>query len=360
MIYFIIPILLLLFGILLEYPDRRNMHNVMYGVALVILVLLAGLRGDIEPDYINYVDIFEKSGRGIRTNVEPGFYYFNALLQKLGLGFQWVIFLSAFFSLTTKLHFFRQYSANYFITIVLYYCSVYFLFDFIAIRQAIAMSIFMMTIPVILERRMLLYFLLIGIAALFHISALVLLPLYFFVDRIYPKVALYSVLALCTTINLLVIKTGFLDYLLTLVSIPGFATAKLKIYSLDNEFAALSLKQLALGFLFVFYADSLRSKNMTNALLNIYIFGLLTATLLNGIPQFAYRIKSYFLWADVLLLVELIQIIAGGRRQVKYALYIAIVLFYCFTLDSFLNTVAERSSYKDLIYPYQPFFGNPF
>ncbi|MGJ1271453.1 MULTISPECIES: EpsG family protein [Sphingobacterium] len=355
MIYFLIPICLLLFGIRYEYPDKKHLHSVMFSISLIILILFAGLRGDIEPDYISYKDIYDKAGQSINANVEIGYYLFNVVMHSLGLGFQWVIFFCAIFSLVPKFYFFKNHSSNYFIVLAFYYCSVFFLFDFIAIRQAIAIGIFMVSIPFIIERKISIYLFLIMIASLFHLSALVLVPLYFIMHRSFSKLLMFCLLVVCSIINILKVKIGLLDYLLSFVSLPGFAAAKMDIYSLDDEFAALSIKQLVLGFLFVFYADKFKSNSILKALLNAYILGVLIATFLNDIPQFAYRIKSYFLWADVILLVEIVRIWSKSNKRKTIPLYILFVAFYCYTLYGFLDSISQRGIFKDFIYPYVPF-----
>ena len=99
MIYFFILFLLFIFSIRIVYPDSGNVFKIVTIVSAFILILLAGLRGDIEPDYYNYKNIFTNSiiESSIILDVEVGYYYFNKLINFLGLQFQWRIHIRHFY-----------------------------------------------------------------------------------------------------------------------------------------------------------------------------------------------------------------------------------------------------------------------
>ncbi|WP_010589524.1 EpsG family protein [Acinetobacter parvus] len=97
MIYFLIPIIMLFFSILLEKCSDINLKIISYICLVSFLVMLAGLRGNVEPDYSSYLDIFTNARMGGEREIEPGFFYFNKILNNFGMSFQWVIFLIATF-----------------------------------------------------------------------------------------------------------------------------------------------------------------------------------------------------------------------------------------------------------------------
>lgn len=73
---------MLFYSIVLERFRDINLKIIFYICLLFILVSFSGLRGNIEPDYLNYLDIFKNAGMGINVDVEPVFYYFNKVLKK--------------------------------------------------------------------------------------------------------------------------------------------------------------------------------------------------------------------------------------------------------------------------------------
>lgn len=355
MIYFVIIIILFFFTICKEFPECRSINYVLFIISTFILVLFAGFRGNIEPDYLNYADIYKESIVTSRNNtdIELGYFYFNKVLNYLGFGFQWVVFLMAAITIGIKAYFFKKYSPNYIFSLLLFYCSVYFLYDFIVIRQAFALSLFFVALPYLLERQFIKYFVIILCASTIHISALVLLPFYFFLNKNFNVIILYSVIIICVYMNLTEIKVPLLSYLSNVFPIPDASLSKMYTYSLEEEYASISNKQILFALLFVFFKNKLPTNKMTNLLVNLYVFGILLATLLNEIPQFAFRTKAYFLWTDVILMVLIIQHIAKKYKLLKLLLYLIVAIIYSFTMSNFLESVAKRGNY---IFPYKTFF----
>ncbi len=353
MIYFLIPILMLFYSIVLERFRDINLKIIFYICLLFILVSFSGLRGNIEPDYLNYLDIFKNAGMGINVDVEPVFYYFNKVLNYFGMSFQWVVFLLALFSITLKLNFFFKNSPNFAFSILIYYCSMFFLYDFIAIRQALSMAIFMISIPFIIDRKFFHYVALIAIASMIHLSALVLIPLYFFIHYSYKKVLFYLVLLLSTSVSLLKIDIPLISLLLNYFSLPDYASNKLDVYAQEDVFAALSVRQLLLGFVFVFFSSKNDNK-IIQVLFNIYILGIVIGTLLNEVPQVSFRLKAYFLWTESVLVVFYICKIFKNYYFLKNLAYFVLAALYFYSLYGYLDVLSQRHS--GYIYPYKFFF----
>lgn len=353
MIYFLIPALMLFYSIVLERFRDINLKIIFYICLLFILVSFSGLRGNIEPDYLNYLDIFKNAGYGINVGIEPVFYYFNKVLNYFGMSFQWVIFLIALFSITLKLNFFFKNSSNFAFSILIYYCSMFFLYDFIAIRQALSMAIFMISIPFIIDRKFFHYVALIAIASMIHLSALVLIPLYFFIHYSYNKVLFYLVLLLTTSVSVLKVDIQLVSLLLNYFALPDFASNKLDVYTQEDVFAALSVRQLLLGFVFVFFLSKNDNK-IIQVLLNIYILGIVVGTLFNEVPQMSFRLKAYFLWTESVLVVFYICKIFKNYYLLRIFAYFVLAALYFYSLYGYLDVLSQR--HNGYIYPYKFFF----
>lgn len=352
MSYFIIIGMILLFSIVFEKFRNINLNVIFYISLVFSLVFFTGLRGNIEPDYENYLDIFNNSKLGINLGVEPGFYYLNSFISNWGLDFQWVIFLMALFTVIIKINFFIKNSKNYLFSFLIYYCSMFFLYDFIAIRQALAMAIFMISVPYIVERKFLPYLICIIFASTFHLSALVLLPIYFFIHLSFNKFIFYIILLLSTLTSVFKYDIHLTSLLLDYISLPGFANNKIEIYAIEDIYAALSFRQLILGFLFVY----LFSKKMDKSILvfiNLYIFGIMIATLLNEIPQLSYRLKAYFFWTEAILVVYFVDKLLKNYVWIKIVAYLILGALYSLSLYSYFLVLSQR--HESYIYPYKLF-----
>lgn len=319
-------------------------------------MLLVALRGDIDPDYSNYKEIFDYSKLFLQqggTEVEIGYLFLNSLVKTIGLGFQVIIFIMALLSVVPKAVFFYRYSPNYLFTLLIYFSSIYFLFDFIAIRQAVTLSIFMWSLVYIVNRRFIPFALCILFGSFIHVSILLLIPGYFIFHRKIPVKVLLAIVAICGIVNVLQIRVGLLDFLLERFVLPDGAAGKVAIYGLEQEFAFVSIKQIILAILFIYLNHKKGESNQfVNMLTNIFVAGIFTSTILNGIPQLSYRVKWYFFWPEAILILNFVNYLSFKKLSVKFLLFALLTLFYANTLNDLLKEISSRGDY---IYPYKTF-----
>lgn len=354
-------ILLLIFLFAVSFFTKarlpKDLNFILFVVINLLLIVFVGLRGNIDPDYSNYLDVFKTSG-GIyhaSNGIEVGYYLLNHYLLLWKMPFQTVILIMAIFSIYFKIDFFYRFSPNYGLSIFVYFCSILFLFDFIAIRQAVTLSIFMVSLPYIYERRFWPYCILLLLASLIHITAILLIPFYFILNRKFNKKTLYAIIIICAIINLLKFTVPLVEVLLKFIYIPGVSADKLNVYLQETDYAPISIKQLILCFLFVFLNFHKEEKSeMFNILINMFVFGVLIGTVFNELPQFAYRMKWYFFWTESILVVNLIDYIARNNLKLTYFLYTVVLLLYGYTMINFLSQQADRD--KTYFFPYKFFF----
>lgn len=357
MIYWIIFFFLFIVVIFNESELPFALRYLFLAVFTLMLTLLAGLRGNIEPDYANYREIFEygdvylKKGGG---DVEYGYLVLNSFFRNIGLGFQAIIFFMAILSVVPKAYFFYRYSPNYLFSLLIYFATIYFIFDFIAIRQAVTLAIFMWSLVFVFKKRFFPFLICIALGSLIHLSIILLLPGYFIFNRKFSNNLLYLLVGICTIINVLQIKIGLMGLILEKFVLPDSASGKVEIYALDQTFSFVSLKQIGLALVFVFLNSKKRDQiPLMNMLTNIFVTGIIMATILNGIPQLSYRIKWYFLWPEAILMIYFIEYLSFKKLSLKVLMYSLLAILYATTMSGLLNDVASRGSF---IYPYRTFF----
>lgn len=178
MIYigYLLILLLLLLG---ERFSSRN--SWVYRIIIPILyVLLIGLRGpSIGVDTPTYYEHYYVFGQWGADFIEPGFDWLNRYLYAQGYGAE--VFFTAIAAITVFFIFLtlnRLDKREYTISAL---CLYFFTFTFLVngMRQGVACAVFLYAYKFIEDRKPIYYLLLIGFAALFHFSALLLLPLYF-------------------------------------------------------------------------------------------------------------------------------------------------------------------------------------
>ena len=176
-------------SIYLAYLSRYK--NLDWGLKLsfVLIFLFLSFRFDFGNDYQEYLNRFEQyksedlSFELFKDDLfEPGWIFLNWLFKDLGF-FSMNIFL-AFFSSLIYYHFIVKYvPSNYYWLAVFFYVfnTNFLLIQSSAMRQAVAIMLFVFSINYLNEKRLLKYIFCIAIASLFHYSALLLFAIYLLV-----------------------------------------------------------------------------------------------------------------------------------------------------------------------------------
>lgn len=170
--------LILLFVVLLAFLGQRT--KIAYPASMAILCFFSAIRYMFGSDYSSYMRLYNK----LHTpSMHPEYdEYFYTLLNILSPSYFFLIALtSCFFIFTvyvlvTKCVDERYYPLSLFIFVVNPYI---YLMNLSAIRQCIAMCLFILAILYCDRKKPWLYALFIGVAFLFHKSAIMLLPFFF-------------------------------------------------------------------------------------------------------------------------------------------------------------------------------------
>jgi hypothetical protein len=216
-------------------------------VSAIIIILFIGFRGFLYTDWQGYYNIYKKSPSlfdglfKMRQFVkelseklpfmEKGFLVYLILCKTISQNYFFLQAFSFIIDFFILFEFFKKYIPQYVILGFLFF----FLFSGISIefnllRNAKAIMIFLLSIKYIYGKNILRYFLLIILSSLFHISALLYLPLYFVINRKFHKVPIFIIFIIGNIIYLFQIRWckfmllsvssllsgGRLDYLLEL------------------------------------------------------------------------------------------------------------------------------------------------
>jgi hypothetical protein len=165
------------------YSNKKDFSQwkIEWKITFVILTLMIGLRHQVGGDWNQYLEMLDSYSDNPSSTYEfgfqdPAFVFFNWLAAKTGLGIYLVNLLSAIF-FSWGLIVFCQTQPRQWLAMVV---AVPYLITVVAMgytRQGVAIGIAMLGM-IALERGSILRFtLFIGLAALFHKSAIILLPM---------------------------------------------------------------------------------------------------------------------------------------------------------------------------------------
>lgn len=181
---------LILLLVVLTMVFLSGRYKEMKPLVFIILALFAGLRYNVGIDYISYVTQFSYLVDGYKDVVrEPFFYYIVVALDKIGGTHQFIFLVFAGITQYFMYKAIKENSINFSLSVLLYFSVVsFYLFTFNVVRQWVALPIFLYSIKFLKEKDPKRFFTYNVIAGLcFHVSLILLLPLYFVIDREFSK-----------------------------------------------------------------------------------------------------------------------------------------------------------------------------
>lgn len=265
------------------HSKSKDVYIAGFAKILVFLLLFipAALRYGIGTDYFSYVRNFNLISHGVVTRLEPGFVAINHLSDFLNLGAQGVFAITAFFTYLFLL--IAVPKKSFFIIIPVYFCMFY-AFSYNVIRNALAISIAYCAYHAFSNRKIILSFILVSIASLFHISALLFFPM--FLIMLIVKMDKLAAIITFTFFSFGIYLFGFsiIDWILNIVvSKTTFARYIGSIFiqrtSSSFFFAAI---QLFVSVTVLFFMPNDKNKNISNIFIFllianlVYIFGSLS------------------------------------------------------------------------------------
>lgn len=114
-------------------------------------------------------------------NMEIGYNILQAIFIQLGLGFRAVLVFQALVCIIPVCYVIIRYSTNPYFSFFVFIALDYFLFAMTGLRQSIAIGLTVLAFDAALKHKRLHFLLLVGLAATFHITALIFLPVYLLV-----------------------------------------------------------------------------------------------------------------------------------------------------------------------------------
>ena len=183
-IYIIMLLLIFSASAFCYFSKHNNSKNIFLLFSFFLIFLVYALRAPtVGRDVIGYKEMYDYTFEVSWENYdyvyfESGYVFLMKVFTKLQLPFQFFLAFVSALTLIPVFVFTYKYSKNYFFSVIIYICYIFFEFYLTGLRQAIAMSIALMGLLWFIEAKKcawLKYLLVIGIAALFHKSALICL-----------------------------------------------------------------------------------------------------------------------------------------------------------------------------------------
>lgn len=182
-----------IFSYFARYFSKKDLSNITRVKADKILVLLSGsiliivsgLRNNI-GDTVFYIHSYETENftwESVMKGKDAGFGVYQMLLKQFSDDPQILIFVSALITNLLIVMVLYKYSRLFEISLYVFIASGMFLVSMNGMRQFLAAAILFAGTKLLEKRKWLPYFLVVLLASAFHQSALIMIPVYFLVNR---------------------------------------------------------------------------------------------------------------------------------------------------------------------------------
>lgn len=293
-----------------------------------LLILIAGFRSENScRDYNEYRRYYE----GIKAVgniyfIEPTFVLITLITPRI----EWLMLIYASLGVTIKLSGIKRLTEFYFLSLLLYFSSSFIVHEMIQIRVGIATGLLLLCIEPIYNRNFRKFILIVLTAALFHYSALIILPLYFLKANKLNLILYSSIIPISYLLHAFGIHmTSILIMFPNIESIQQKLLIQQQAMSIAlnptpiNVFNILQLLKIVFIYVLIWKISILQISNKyIPILLKIYIFSIATFVLFADIPVFAFRISEFMGITEIILIPMIIYIL-----KPKFIAYALCVLF---------------------------------
>ncbi len=319
---------------------NRRIKNGLIWLLLIGLILFVGTRYETGNDWIEYTKVFNKLPDVLTLlsqpalfglfRMEPGYILFNSIVKYLGGTIDYVFLISTVFTIALLFKSLKRYNFFCFLAVLLYMRYGYLQTNMMFVRQGIAISIFFYSLKYIQYRKLVKYILLILVATSFHSSALITLPLYFFINKTYSN----TIIGVSIIISFVL---SFMDISKLLIPVlPGFISNHIISYSEDEIWGEMTgrfnfglFEKLIIGLLCLCYRKKLNSIHNFNLFFNLFILSIICYYSFFQMYVFQQRLSMLLQIAAIPVIISLVKLLKKSQQIYSIA-FLSIFIIYFF------------------------------
>lgn len=325
---------------------KNRLLNLFLFLLFLQLYLFVALRSvNVGADTISYLNFYENSYSFPLTNLtyaryETGFLFItNALsvLQNPQVYIASLALIPYIFFYT----FIKKESKSPLLSLLLFICLGFYTNSFNLMRQFFAMGIILVSYRELKNSNLIKFTCLIVLASLFHVTALIFLPIYFIKDK--KITPLYLLIASLGAIGLALLADSVLSFLLN-----QFSAIE---YTIDanggwNQF--LLLVTIFFGSLY-FQKKAIRVNPNNTILYNILAVGIFVQVLALNFSLFA-RVTNYFSMFLIVFIPEMLDFIPDKyiRALLRWLTIILVIIMYLMVLETDVSSILPYEFYWEL------------
>lgn len=366
---YLIIALILIFGIV-RYDFQRKADNsdLLYKVVFALMVLMSGLAYRVGADLVNYEETFYTDFKTVRiadilsfTRSQPGWKLLSAIVYKTAANFTVFKLIQAAFFQFAVFYTIKKYTAYRYTALLLFFVFLFPHANFNVLRESFAIGFFLLSLPYLIEKKWVKYYLCVFGAYMFHSGAmlLILFPLVMLVDFCTAK-KVFIVSAVTFVVAIIMASLDLTSIIMGWVMMSDSEDLKsqAEYYILRDRYEITGFSNIAKSLLFfvinvvpLFYVAKY-SKGHSSRLISTAFLYVLVTVVYNFIPiMYRYQGYTYVLY----FLIVSTFLVECSKKTLKNNLLLIVLLFgvYFYSARSYfaINEIYQAPSWVQY-YPY--------
>jgi hypothetical protein len=327
---------------------KQTVSAAFFPVAL-FLTVIGAFRYKNSGDWTSYEDIFNAINRtgNIFAGIEPGFGALCLFFGKHGT-YRLMLFFMAIISIPWKLHFIGKESDRVFLSVLIYFTSIYIGSEFVNIRQSMAFCFTLLAFNLAYKN----YFFRFLAAALFafsfHYTAIIVFPFYFLIRFRITSTRIIILLLISVAFSFSLYP--LIGLTAKLLSIP-YLHEKYTLYSwrdantVDtiNQIMAISLVKIPVIIFYCCHKSRLLYGKRQELFFKLYVWGYAIVLAVSQASATLIRFAQYFEIYEIILIPNMAKAFKKNEQFIFCVLFIVYMVISLYR--NCLGVTAE--------YPYQ-------
>lgn len=339
MVFYLIVLLLLTLLAVLNNSVNIKYKNTYLYMAIGSIYLLMILKQPVVGDYRNYATHFLTIlYKSLQTDglllSEPGFYALNRIIRSFTANTFYFFAITSGFICFSVGKFILKFADDKKYAIFFYYTIGLFAFSLAGMRQTLAMSICLFSFAAMKERKLIKFSIVIGLAFLFHKSAVFFFPAYFIMgvkwkfQNIFGVVSIYALICIFFT-RIYEYIALWLDYDYGIES-TGNGQIFLFILGIISVLAIIYRKKLL-----EVNPGNIMFINLHFAMLALWFFRMFTRTV--------ERPSYYYLFASIILLDKIFSLKLEKDSELLTKKVLVLLSLFFFGIFFIYRTLRDRN-----------------
>ncbi len=347
----------------IEIDDRKKISFLLF---TIILLILAIFRYGVGADYFSYNHLYNNLNKSVILELTHGsnkqeilFRLIGSALKKIGFSYQQYLAVIAMINIYFIYKTCKYYSKNPTFSMLIYYSFYYFVWTFSGLRQGIALAVGMYYLLECIENNNTKKMILITILlSLIHLSAIILIPLYFSSKIDINKRKL--IFLLCIGISISIIPLGNiiqkLDWLPFRNRVMPYITTH--DFSIRNVLDFKSLGRIFFLLIGFFNYDAyLNQDYKSKCIINVYMLSLIFYFYMKFSEITAARLSVYGFFLSIIILPNIFYIYKDKLRKRIYLACLIILCVLYFNKELYaMQQQSELINTNTIIIPYTNIF----